>query len=210
MSSSDPTKQSAGLDSLLSSTAVSISVHPVISIIQLYYIILYYIILYYIILYYIILYYIILYYIILYCIILYCIVLYCVILNRLSIGCDPSSLPLLSVVNGGELVGNTGQIASPLYPQPYPDNIEYIWTIIVDQGKKVRIDFTVMDIEANDCAYDYIQVRGIPRSSMDPVFSMTEGRITLWMSALPLMDTEPLTRSLTHLFCLHSNPVLIP
>ena len=46
---------------------------------------------------------------------------------------------LIIAVTGGDLTGNTGQLASPLYPRQYPHNSENQWTIIVDIGKKVKI-----------------------------------------------------------------------
>ena len=58
------------------------------------------------------------------------------------------------------MVGNSGQLASPLYPRNYPHNAEHTWSIIVDQGKKVKIQFVEFDIETGStCQYDYLQVR---------------------------------------------------
>ena len=66
---------------------------------------------------------------------------------------------LTIAVTGGDLTGNTGQLASPLYPRQYPHNSENQWTIIVDIGKKVKIEFDDLDIETGtNCAYDYLQV----------------------------------------------------
>lgn len=60
---------------------------------------------------------------------------------------------------GGNLVGNTGQLASPLYPGNYEHNQHVEWTIMVDVGKKVRIQFSAIDIETSStCQYDYVQV----------------------------------------------------
>lgn len=62
-------------------------------------------------------------------------------------------------MTGGDLTGNSGQLASPLYPRNYPHNSDYRWAIIVDIGKKVRIEFTDMDIETGTtCGYDYLKV----------------------------------------------------
>ena len=64
------------------------------------------------------------------------------------------------VVSGGDMVGNSGQLASPLYPRNYPHNAEHTWSIIVDQGKKVKIQFVEFDIETGStCQYDYLQVK---------------------------------------------------
>lgn len=63
------------------------------------------------------------------------------------------------LVSGGDLVANAGQLASPRYPRDYQHNLHVTWNIIVDVGKKVRIEFTSLDIEGSStCQYDYIQV----------------------------------------------------
>lgn len=66
------------------------------------------------------------------------------------------------LVSGGDLIASEGQLASPLFPRPYPHNAHSVWTIIVPIGKKVRIEFTEIDIETgSSCAYDYLQVNYI-------------------------------------------------
>ncbi|XP_067930809.1 cubilin-like [Watersipora subatra] len=71
-----------------------------------------------------------------------------------------------STLTGGDLVGNTGQLASPLYPRAYQHNSDFTWTIIVDIGLKVRIEFVDMDIEAGaGCGYDYLQFLDGPAES---------------------------------------------
>ena len=59
---------------------------------------------------------------------------------------------------GGDVSGNSGQISSPNYPRQYPHNTEYDWTITVAVGMRVRITFVTMDMEAYNCAYDYVRV----------------------------------------------------
>lgn len=61
---------------------------------------------------------------------------------------------------GNDLSGNSGQIASPLYPRTYPNNANYHWTITVDGDAYIQIRFLDMDIEdAYDCYYDHLKVR---------------------------------------------------
>lgn len=61
---------------------------------------------------------------------------------------------------GNDLSGNSGQIASPLYPRTYPNNANYRWTITVDGDAYIQIRFLDMDIEdAYDCYYDHLKVR---------------------------------------------------
>ena len=57
------------------------------------------------------------------------------------------------------MFGNSGQLASPLYPNAYPHNSHYEWTVTVDTGMRVRLSFRVLDIEVHDvCVYDYVKV----------------------------------------------------
>ena len=61
---------------------------------------------------------------------------------------------------GNDLIGESGQIASPLYPRTYPNNANYRWTITVEGDSYVQIRFLDMDIEdIHDCSYDNLKVR---------------------------------------------------
>lgn len=61
---------------------------------------------------------------------------------------------------GNDLTGESGQIASPLYPRTYPNNADYRWTITVDGDSYVQIRFLDMEVEdLYDCYYDQLKVR---------------------------------------------------
>uniref|UniRef100_A0A3Q3W0B5 Cubilin n=1 Tax=Mola mola TaxID=94237 RepID=A0A3Q3W0B5_MOLML len=60
---------------------------------------------------------------------------------------------------GNDLIGESGQIASPLYPRTYPNNANYRWTITVEGDSYIQIRFLDMDIEdLNDCYYDNLKI----------------------------------------------------
>ncbi|KAJ8389047.1 hypothetical protein AAFF_G00124440 [Aldrovandia affinis] len=60
---------------------------------------------------------------------------------------------------GNDITGESGQIASPLWPWMYPNNADYRWTITVADGYLIRIRFLDMDIEdLYDCYYDNLKV----------------------------------------------------
>ncbi|XP_059901037.1 cubilin [Gadus macrocephalus] len=60
---------------------------------------------------------------------------------------------------GNELTGESGQIASPLYPRTYPNNADYRWTVTVDGDSYVQIHFLDLDIEdLYNCYYDNLKV----------------------------------------------------
>uniref|UniRef100_A0A3Q2TAZ9 Cubilin n=1 Tax=Fundulus heteroclitus TaxID=8078 RepID=A0A3Q2TAZ9_FUNHE len=60
---------------------------------------------------------------------------------------------------GVDLVGESGQIASPLYPRTYPNNANYRWTITVEGGSYIQIIFLDMDIEdLYNCNYDQLKI----------------------------------------------------
>ena len=61
---------------------------------------------------------------------------------------------------GGSIIGSSGQVASPRYPNSYPNNADYFWTITTDVGSRIRINFLVIDIEGRNmgCIFDYIEV----------------------------------------------------
>ncbi|XP_069122184.1 cubilin-like [Argopecten irradians] len=66
-----------------------------------------------------------------------------------------------SPVYGGELIGNSGRLASPRYPHQYPHNVDYTWTITVDSNMRIRVVFSAMDMEFRQtgCVYDYLLFR---------------------------------------------------
>ncbi|XP_074549445.1 cubilin [Halichoeres trimaculatus] len=60
---------------------------------------------------------------------------------------------------GNDLTGESGQIASPLYPRTYPNNAHYRWTITVEGDSYIQIRFLDMDIEdLYDCYYDHLKI----------------------------------------------------
>ncbi|KAF0028409.1 hypothetical protein F2P81_019496 [Scophthalmus maximus] len=60
---------------------------------------------------------------------------------------------------GNDLVGDMGQIASPLYPRTYPSNADYRWTVTVEGGSYIQIRFLDIDIEdLYDCYYDDLKI----------------------------------------------------
>lgn len=53
-----------------------------------------------------------------------------------------------------------GEVHSPLYPQPYPPNLQEQWDLSVPEGYQIRLTFTHLDVEASaGCYYDALTVR---------------------------------------------------
>ncbi|XP_062813404.1 procollagen C-endopeptidase enhancer 1 [Anolis carolinensis] len=60
---------------------------------------------------------------------------------------------------GGEHTGDTGYIASPGFPDPYPPGQTCTWTITVPEGQVVMLSFRVFDLEPDPvCRYDWLEV----------------------------------------------------
>ncbi|XP_067326675.1 cubilin [Anolis sagrei] len=60
---------------------------------------------------------------------------------------------------GNNIVGSSGQIASPLWPRNYPHFSNYQWTIMVNATQVIRGQFAEMDIEdLFHCYYDKLKV----------------------------------------------------
>ncbi|XP_053714419.1 cubilin isoform X1 [Synchiropus splendidus] len=60
---------------------------------------------------------------------------------------------------GNEITGESGQIASPLYPRTYPMDSFYTWTVTVDTGSYVQVRFLDIDIEdLFNCYYDNLKI----------------------------------------------------
>ena len=53
----------------------------------------------------------------------------------------------------------TGEVTSPNYPDNYPNNLEKIETIQVEQGLILSLQFTAFDIESHStCDYDHLTI----------------------------------------------------
>ncbi|XP_013879229.1 cubilin [Austrofundulus limnaeus] len=71
----------------------------------------------------------------------------------------PGFRATFSHLYGVDVTGESGQIASPLYPRTYPNNANYHWTITVEGTSYVQIRFLDMDIEdLYDCYYDHLKI----------------------------------------------------
>ena len=53
----------------------------------------------------------------------------------------------------------TGEVTSPNYPDYYPNDLEKIETIQVEQGLILSLQFTAFDIESHStCRYDHLTI----------------------------------------------------
>ena len=60
---------------------------------------------------------------------------------------------------GGTFVSESGRIASPGYPNAYPQNAECIWTVGGWPGNRVTLTFDSFRLESSDnCNRDYVEV----------------------------------------------------
>lgn len=54
-----------------------------------------------------------------------------------------------------------GEVTSPLYPKPYPNNFEATTVITVPTGYRVKLIFWQFDLEPSEgCFYDFVKVGG--------------------------------------------------
>ncbi|XP_007935392.1 complement C1r subcomponent [Orycteropus afer afer] len=58
-----------------------------------------------------------------------------------------------------------GEVTSPLYPKPYPNNFETTTVITVPQGYRVKLVFWHFDLEPSEgCFYDYVKISADKKS----------------------------------------------
>ncbi|XP_036923980.1 complement C1r subcomponent isoform X2 [Sturnira hondurensis] len=58
-----------------------------------------------------------------------------------------------------------GEVTSPLYPKPYPNNFETTTVITVPTGYRVKLTFWQFDLEpSEDCFYDYAKISADKRT----------------------------------------------
>ncbi|XP_059613843.1 cubilin homolog [Phlebotomus argentipes] len=61
---------------------------------------------------------------------------------------------------GGDLKAESGQFASPMYPKPYPANIECIWNIEASPGNKILVEFSEFILaDSPTCSEEYVEIR---------------------------------------------------
>ncbi|XP_027962745.1 CUB domain-containing protein 2 [Eumetopias jubatus] len=66
-------------------------------------------------------------------------------------------------VCGGVLVGLSGVLTSPEYPDNYPNNVECHWVIHASGPATVKLVFVDFQVEGSEeCTYDYVAVLGGP------------------------------------------------
>lgn len=60
---------------------------------------------------------------------------------------------------GEELSGDNGTIKSPNFPNDYENYENCRWTITVDQGKRIKLEFISFDVENSaDCVFDALRI----------------------------------------------------
>uniref|UniRef100_A0A6A7FUH2 Cubilin n=1 Tax=Hirondellea gigas TaxID=1518452 RepID=A0A6A7FUH2_9CRUS len=68
----------------------------------------------------------------------------------------------VSVSCGGDLTSESGQLASPNYPDSYPSGYDCTWTITAGAGNRVQLTFSEFDIaESENCNTDYVEVHEV-------------------------------------------------
>uniref|UniRef100_A0A1B0D3H0 Uncharacterized protein n=1 Tax=Phlebotomus papatasi TaxID=29031 RepID=A0A1B0D3H0_PHLPP len=61
---------------------------------------------------------------------------------------------------GGSLKSEKGQFASPNYPNPYPANVECVWTLEASPGNKIQVEFSEFALaDSETCSEEYLEIR---------------------------------------------------
>lgn len=78
---------------------------------------------------------------------------------------------VFSAACGGEYFSISGTIASPMYPESYPINSECIWQLKTSPGNRIRLTFSVFEIETSpNCDSDYLEIR--EKSGIGPLIGI--------------------------------------
>ncbi|XP_061178089.1 cubilin-like [Saccostrea echinata] len=105
-------------------------------------------------------------------------------------GSGTGFLAEFNTMYGGDLTGSSGQVASPNYPNQYPHNVNYVWTITVDVGLRIRVTFNSIDMESiANCYYDFIKFLDGPEAD-----SVEIGRFCGTSVPSPFMSTGNVMR----------------
>lgn len=87
---------------------------------------------------------------------------------------------------GGHFISRTkGHLSSPNFPNPYPLELECLWTIQVPFGQKVDLQIHFLDIEfSKDCVFDYLKVYGGPDTRSPLLTSLCNKASNIFLSSL--------------------------
>ncbi|CAH2272473.1 procollagen C-endopeptidase enhancer 2-like [Pelobates cultripes] len=93
---------------------------------------------------------------------------------------------------GGDIIGDSGYIASEGFPNYYPHNKKCVWNITVPEGHVVMLSFRVLDMESDpNCRYDYLSIyNGHSRSAQELARVCGTFRPGALMSTGPTMMLE--------------------
>ncbi|XP_062489682.1 cubilin isoform X1 [Pezoporus occidentalis] len=87
-----------------------------------------------------------------------------------SSGTDTGFRATFSHLYENDIVGNSGQIASPQWPRSYPHNSNYQWRISVNASQAIHGHIRQMDIENHGrCQYDKLKVYDGPTIHYRPI-----------------------------------------
>uniref|UniRef100_H2YNG0 Complement subcomponent C1r n=1 Tax=Ciona savignyi TaxID=51511 RepID=H2YNG0_CIOSA len=123
-----------------------------------------------------------------------------------------SILVLLPIVTEGEVIHldeSFGELLSPNFPQPYPDNVDKTWVINAPPANQVQVYFSQFSLEdsydedfGGACAYDYLRIdtggenrtfcgNRLPASSRNPIISKDNLMIVKFFSDYSNDDPRP-------------------
>lgn len=63
---------------------------------------------------------------------------------------------------GGVFTNGTGELRSPYFPNPYPNDRECIYVIRQAEGTTITLSFVSFDVEASfgaNCTFDFVEVQ---------------------------------------------------
>ena len=61
---------------------------------------------------------------------------------------------------GSQMTGEGGFFTSPNYPEPYPVNLQCVWTIVTAPGDTIELKFQEFHLEnSGSCGYDFVEIR---------------------------------------------------
>ena len=88
-----------------------------------------------------------------------------------------------------------GEVTSPLFPKPYPNNFERTTVITVPTGYRVKLVFWQFDLEPSEgCFYDYVKVggqtRGVGRGRTECLWNLGT-RVLTGLDSTPCLGTQP-------------------
>ncbi|KAF1464772.1 Deleted in malignant brain tumors 1 protein, partial [Pygoscelis antarcticus] len=91
---------------------------------------------------------------------------------------------------GGSISNSSGMLQSPFYPGDYPNNVDCVWELQVENNFRVMLTFRDIAMQSGRCQYDYVEVYDGPPHSSSLLGRLCSGSFPTYISSSNMMTVR--------------------